>query len=639
MSYIAVNPRRITAPFPHVLSGRSTSASNTVSGASYDYRIAGYPFMLAVGVERPYRRSTLDSQRQQIDTADLPGEHTLSQWWTRTQSSWHIGAGVQYYEPGSDEGTVSRFRRSVGLDPWTRGELKLLRKTDLLAASGGVSYVTGAVVGSDSVVFYNNNGTVSRSTATTPTAYSGGTLAPSNRIAVCGTKIVVGTTGSLLIGNANGNTLANMVSAGSTTYPMVPYWVKSRLIATRGPEIYDYTLASVALGTPLYTHPDTGFSWTAVSEAPDAILSAGNSAVGGSIYAFILDDAGGSTPALGAGFQVAEFPPGEFVHSMQVYLGQYVAIGTSRGLRIGLLGQGGQIQYGPLIIETVYPVTAITAADRFVYAASKNLIDGYSGCVRVDLSQPAEQDLRFAYALDAQTHVTGDVQGLTLLGTSGRLVFGVSGSGVYLQSDDEYEQTGYLETGRVRYDTTASKAFMNVNVQADTPRTEDDDTTAIRIASINPHTTEYASEFRVTDAYEQTNQIQLSTKYSQLQWIELKFTLESNDDGSDTPVLHSWTLLSLPHVRAQRGMQVPLQCYDFESDRNGVQVGYLGAAYERLRALETAEEENIIVTVQDFTTGESFQGLIRGIQFEGRKAPQGHSTGFGGTLDVTVVKL
>jgi hypothetical protein len=115
--------------------------------------------------------------------------------------------------------------------------------------------------------------------------------------------------------------------------------------------------------------------------------------------------------------QVAEFPPGEEVHALKVYLGTYVAIGTSRGVRIGQIGSNGRMQYGPLTVETTQPVRSLSSRGQFVYAAIEADIDGFSGCARIDLSEEINQvgangyvtsnSFRFAWAYDAQAHVTG----------------------------------------------------------------------------------------------------------------------------------------------------------------------------------------------------------------------------------------
>lgn len=637
MTFIESTRPDITETLPRTLSSRRVAHAYQRTGVRFDVEIGGLPFILGPTAENPYRRETLDSQRQQIDTSDLPGEQTLSQWWTRTQDSWHAGSGVTYYEPGAQEDTKFRFRRSVGVDVWTKGQVTLLRSTpQLRAATGGVNYVTGARVGSSDVVFSNENGTVKRSTVSAPTSYTGGTLTPTTAVAVCGKKIVVGTSDSLLIGDASGNTLANMLTAGTTNYNLVPYWAKARLIVTHGPSVHDVALTDVALPTALYTHPDADWTWTAVAEAPGAILAAGYGNGKAAVFRFTLEDVSG-VPTLGAGIQAFDFPLGEQPSAMAVYLGTFLAVGTNRGVRIGTVDQDGQIALGPLTVETTTPVTSLTAADRFVYAAASNFIDGSSGCVRIDLSQQIEQELRFAWAYDALVHTTNTVNGITTLGTSGRLVFGVYQRGIYVQSATVYETTGYVETGRVRYGTTTPKAFVQYNVQAVCP-----EESGVSIYSWRPGSTAYQFEFRTTNTFDFSETLGLSNGLVSAQWIELKLELQANTDLDGTPTLESWTLMSLPHVNTQRGVVFPLDCFDFEQDRNGNEVGYPGAAADRLRLLEELERENAMVTVTDFTNGingEAFSGVIRSVSFRRIAPPSSTQKNFGGVVTVTVLML
>jgi hypothetical protein len=184
--------------------------------------------------------------------------------------------------------------------------------------------------------------------------------------------------------------------------------------------------------------PTRSFTWTSVAEAPDCILASGYSNGYGYIYAFnlVTSGAAGTTPTLDQGIQVAEFPSGEEVHAIKVYLGQYIAIGTSKGVRIGMLGTGGKMQYGPLTISTTQPVRDLAARDHYVYAAIEADIDGGSGCARIDLGEEINiinsagytvaNSMRFAWAYDAQSHTTGAVYSVTFLGGTAQVALAVN---------------------------------------------------------------------------------------------------------------------------------------------------------------------------------------------------------------------
>jgi uncharacterized protein YwbE len=82
-----------------------------------------------------------------------------------------------------------------------------------------------------------------------------------------------------------------------------------------------------------------------------------------------------------------------------------------------------------------------------------------------------------------------------------------------------------------------------------------------------------------------------------------------------------------------------LFCFDNEEDKFKNRIGYQGRAFERINLFEDLEATSDIVTVQDFKTGEVFQGLIEEVSFKGETAPRKHFSGFGGILTVTVRKL
>jgi hypothetical protein len=86
----------ITEGIPYVLSNPAGSTSYTPTGPAYDVAFSALPFFLAASDEQPYRRVTAQYRKQQIDQTREPGEQTLTGWWVRSQSSFHLGAGIKY---------------------------------------------------------------------------------------------------------------------------------------------------------------------------------------------------------------------------------------------------------------------------------------------------------------------------------------------------------------------------------------------------------------------------------------------------------------------------------------------------------------------------------------------------------------
>ena len=74
----------------------------------------------------PYQRETAPYRKDQFDNSKEPGEQSLTGWWIRSQSSFHGGTGIKFYDPTSGESTNYRFTDSQGVDVWTKGQVSLL---------------------------------------------------------------------------------------------------------------------------------------------------------------------------------------------------------------------------------------------------------------------------------------------------------------------------------------------------------------------------------------------------------------------------------------------------------------------------------------------------------------------------------
>lgn len=123
-------PTRLPAPLSQRLSGTS-SALLQRNGKEVDVAIGGIPFLLATSKELPQSIETIPQRKEQIDTEAEPGEQSLvSNWWRRGQESFHDGAGNLYQESRSENGPLAGFYDSRGIDVFTRGEMKLLRKME-----------------------------------------------------------------------------------------------------------------------------------------------------------------------------------------------------------------------------------------------------------------------------------------------------------------------------------------------------------------------------------------------------------------------------------------------------------------------------------------------------------------------------
>jgi hypothetical protein len=120
----------ITEPIPYVLSNPAGATNFSTTGEAYDVAINGLPFFLLNSDDAPYRRVTAQYRKQQIDQSREPGEQTLTGWWLRSQSSFHYGQGIKFFEPIQDESLRFQYTESKGIDVWTKGQATLLNSSE-----------------------------------------------------------------------------------------------------------------------------------------------------------------------------------------------------------------------------------------------------------------------------------------------------------------------------------------------------------------------------------------------------------------------------------------------------------------------------------------------------------------------------
>lgn len=621
----------ITEDIPASLSGASaTGASGDPS--EWDVSFGAHGFNLRPSPQTPYQRGTEQVRKQQMDTSASAGEQSLSSFWQRSQDSWDMGAGVRWYEPGTQEETVNRFHESQGVDVWTPGQIGLLGSlTAAGAAAAGDVYVagvtTGATVGFVSVS--GSNLTWHRNGLTDTTALGGGSAtqpSAAGGVAWCGRDGGVTKFDASVLSITNPWTCTGVARV---------WWVKARLIVAIGPALYECSASGAGVvetgGTLLYTHPDTAWTWTDVAETGGAILAAGYSDNDSGVFRFSLEQDENNVPTLSSGSQVVHMPPGEAIRCMGVYLGVYVVLGTSLGVRVGLASPQGEIEYGPLTVPLDSPALDVTFRDRFAYVAvTEALPDGSSGVVRIDLSapQPGKDQGKFAWAWDVSAGATGEALSLCLVGedvvlAAGRIIYEPSGDLV---------ASGWLDTGRIRYGTAEPKAFRLARMIASLNGGR------VALTALTPD----GNEHRVVEfdpSYATDSDVAITLPGNALhQYLSFKVTLHVADDGS-SPTVSGLVVKAVPAASRVRLYQFPLSVFDQEESRFGGRSGGTGSAFTRLSALEELEATGAPVQVRDNRVGESFTGQIDTIDFTSITPPDGPESGWGGTAIVVVRRL
>ena len=603
----------------------------------YDVAIGGQPFLLAASDKYPYQRQTATYRKQQFDNTKEVGEQSFEGWWLRSQSSFHLGAGINYLDPYLSENVQYRFNDSAGVDVWTPGQVTMLPDTENVFTLSDNVNMFGATDSLDQdCVFVSSNTTLTRIAAdgTDATVAYGGSGTNITSLTQDGLNYYVANDTGIYRGSLTGTGATGSIyyQTGDRT---VMGFVKQRLVAAIGPSVYEITTSTGATG-PLvadkrYTHPDTNWRWTSIVEGPQAVYASGYRGTNSSIFKFSLSTAG-VMPTLTQAVTAADFPDDEHVTALGVYLGTYMLIGTNRGIRVGIIDANGDISYGPLTYEksTSSHTLSFAFKDRFAYATITNGIDGKSGLIRIDLSQETEPG-RYAYAKDLSSGTTGNCRAVAFIGDTGRVAFAVADSGVYFQHATNKVASGFLDTGYIRYATIEKKYFKLIKPRFNTPmfgtctistkEVDGDINSIITIAGSTPALN--------TD---------LATNIASPQ-EELAFRFTFGRDTSDTtkgPEFDGYQVKSLPAVNRARQLTIPLVNYDFETDRYGIQNGYETRAWDRLQALESLESAGDTIVIQDFTTGEQIVGLIEQLSFERTTPSDRRYTGFGGIVYVSI---
>ena len=609
---------------------------------AYDVAIGGMPFIYAINDVNPYIRQTAPYRKEQFDNQTEPGEQSLTGFLLRSQSSFHEGAGITFYDPAliPGEGT-SRFADSKGVDVWTEGQVTLLNDTLEVYSTSNTPAIIGTNDATDDCIVFSDGIdlkkiTMSGDTATTSTY----TISPAQTtdtfvsITTDGTRYFAACSSGIYVGVTSATISDGVINAVGTNDVIVKF-AKQRLMAGVANGIYELnpnttpstTLPGTALPTAEFTHPSSTWTWTSICEGPNAIYYAGKNLNNSSIFKIGLTT--GTTalgfPVLAVPTEIAQFPVTEIVNAIDVYLGTYMVICTSKGVRVAAVQDDGSIKYGPIIAEGDFKGVAFR--DRFAYVSG--LVDGEAGLVRIDLSNDLGT-LQFPFAFDAiASGTTSTAVGVAFLGNTDRVAFVVTGDGIWIEKDGTKVPSGFLQTGFIRYNTLEPKNFKRLIGRGE-----------FTFGSMSLNTV--ASDgtvFDVVSYYSSVPPVEVTTSQpaGSQEFIAYKFILtKDGTDGTKGPTFKGYQAKATFATPRQRIIRFPVYCFDVETDRYNVMIGYEGRAIDRINALEAVEENGDIVTWQDLTTGESRQVAIEQITFTRMTPPDRGFTGYGGMLTMTV---
>ncbi len=697
---------------------------------SYDVALGGLPFFYAINDSRPYIRQTAPFRKEQFDNGAEPGEQSLTGWWLRSQSSFHGGSGIKFYDPSAGETVAHRFTDSKGVNVWTKGQVTLLKDTAATHYTSGTIQTNGKPFqvarsieynGTDGVLLwdeYDVDKIAADGTVTHFIDYSAGGEYPVQAICDDGTYaywiVNVLNTGTprlriykkLLTGVSGAGDTLMISDNGITVNTATMEYVKDRIVMGINNKIYEISSSSSSLPSPIYTHSDTDIVFSSITASGPAIYVAGYSGTQSSIFKFTLNTLG-VMPTLTSAITAAEMPVGEIIHKIYYYLG-YMMIGTSKGIRAATVSdQDGSISYGPLIVETTQPCYDFAANNHYIWCATG--VDGAPGVIRIDLSNEIEP-LRFAYANDLYVSGTSGYSTTTcaFAGTTDRLVFATTalnagsvsnkalttnvatlttsaahglavGDSVWVEGVDatfngQYTvvavpttttftyaktasnvtstavspvgkvnkvgsinieasatltPTGYLTSGYIRYGTLEPKNFKRLLGRGDFSKG------SMILETVDKDGTEY--DHITYDSVIFPIEVTTSQPATAQEYVAYKFILSRDaTTTSSGPIFKGYQAKATIATPRQRVMKFPVYCFDVETDRYNVQVGYEGKAQTRLLALEELESNGDVLTWQDLTTGESRQVVIEQTSFTRMTPPDKRFDGFGGVIDITI---
>lgn len=623
---MATNNKEIVGDLPIILSQAIPTALVKYQREDFaaSYAIGNTPWLSAASDQNRISRITTTYQKERIDQGSSAGENSLSNWWLRSATSWHHGAGERYYD--GDASDIYRYYESNNIDPWTVGELRLLKKTTQLTtasvcgcattADGGTFYLSGG-----NVYFYKESDGTSTSTALSTTA-TAQRMTGNGSVAIVGASDGIYTVSTSMV-------VSKLWSSPTTSWTVQAInFVKDRIVcgvhlSSGLANTYELSInpssppKQVSSTELRYTYPNTSLNYVSVAELNSSILVGYTVGAVSRIHGHAIDDTS-PLAAIKDPIVVAELPRGETLNQVRSYLNEYVVLATNRGVRIGTQDSDGQgFVYGPLTIED--DIKDVAFDSSFVYATRNKPINANNGLWRINIGQPI--DSGYAYAPDLVTS-TSTVTGIAFVGTSGRK-FITTADGVWIEHPTEFAATGTISSGLIRWGTAENKQPVSIAIRTNSLggtigfSVADQDGIASSIESI---------------PLDGSTEFQLSASLQPSDNFEITLTLSrSSTDPTISPVIEEWQCRALPAPLRSRTITLPLLCYEEERDPNGVT--RVSNPWERINYLERIEQNGGAVLYQDFSSGEERVCTIRAIQFE-QSAPPSFASGFGGIVTI-----
>lgn len=469
--------------------------------------------------------------RPQQDQSSSPSEASFSPeaLWRRSVDSWHKGAGQEVLD--AEDSLRTRFRASKGVDIWSKSKLSLLHDTESVYATAEtnlqlllVSDRLFMIDGSD--IIFSDDAGANWDPFTTPPG-------PDILSFTHDGFFIYATTGTNIYRIDALDATPDFGAAWNTLDCDLISYVKGRLMAAKGPAIYDVTSSTPPAAH--FTHSNTNFAWVDFTEGPKAIYAAIGVNNVSLIYRItILEDGSG----LDAPIVTAQIP--EQIISLGSYLG-FIFAGTNTGVRFSIPDQSnGDLTEGALL-DTDTSCYAFEGQGNQVWFGWDNYDTSSSGLGRFSLEQFSSLELLApAYASDIMATAQGSVQGIVTL--NGKRFFSVSGVGLYAETD-EYVAEGYIESGEFDYGFTGTKIALFADVQ--------------RLANTGTYDLYFKGLGDIDFTLMGSSETVTLNEKSGVSF-EWKLVLIRDTDPEITPVIDSVTIRAQPIVRTGEFQVIPI---------------------------------------------------------------------------------
>lgn len=496
----------------------------------------GRPYLIKV---EDYRRTFQDAYRSAQDTSNLPGEQTLNVEgvWIRYGTDWRFGAGQRRFD--GPEANRSRFEASIGVDPWTEGQISLQHDTEVLWDDP--AEVVRLLVGPAGELVVVQAGAVTVISGGVDTAVTGlggrsiqDATADSNRVWLA--------TDDGIYSFTFGGLAASSFTGGDTDTWSSIILANGRLIGGKANGLYEIS-DSGTVSAAIYEHTSIAFEWTVLAEHPSWVYAGGSVGSRFEVFRIGVDDTG----ALGPVVQAMPLLGSEAVNRILYYQGHLV-LATSRGFRFCDVDNNGNIAFGA-VVEQPGEVRDLYADGDFIYFTWDQLEPGLSGIGRIVPARFGFTEGNVpAWASDLSFTSSGDVTAVAV--HDGQVVFAVEGEGV-ITGNENYRESGWFETGLMDFDIPYTVQPLSVQLRS------------LDLDSGESIVVEWAT---VETAYDVLGThigagSRESTKMPfsgiRTDGIKLRITL-NRTDASFTPTLTQWILQASPQPQRMEVITLPI---------------------------------------------------------------------------------